>query len=78
MTTIIGVKLYKRQNSASELQKVATEFGCSIKTRIGLHEVSEQVCSPSGVILFELINKAQEFVSELKKIDGATVKVMEF
>lgn len=78
MTTIIGVKLEKRQESATELQEIATKFGCSIKTRIGLHEVLDGTCSPSGVILFEVINSATEFENALKAIAGATVKVMSF
>ena len=78
MTVIIGVKLEKRQENAKKLQDIATEFGCSIKTRIGLHEVADGVCSPSGVILFEVINKEVEFENALKTIESAVVKVMTF
>lgn len=78
MITIIGVKLETRANSAAELQKIATEFGCSIKTRIGLHDIADGVCSPSGVILFDVINKADEFEKALKSIEGAVVQKMSF
>ncbi len=78
MTTIIGVKLENRHNNSQKLQEIATKFGCSIKTRIGLHEVSECVCSHSGLILFEVINKAAELEKELKTLEGAVVKVMAF
>lgn len=78
MTTIIGVKLEQRQESAVQLQKVATEFGCSIKTRIGLHNVENGVCSPTGVILFEVVSEAQKFEAALKDIKGAVVQVMSF
>ena len=78
MVKIIGLKLEKRVENATKLQQIATDFGCSIKTRIGLHDVSDGVCSPSGVILFEVINRADEFENALKTIEGAIVKVMEF
>lgn len=78
MTTIIGVRLESRANSSAELQKIATEFGCSIKTRIGLHDIADGVCSPSGVILFDVINKADEFEKALKSIEGAVVQKMSF
>lgn len=78
MTAIIGVKLEHRQDTSVELQKIATEFGCSIKTRIGLHDVADNICSPSGVILFEVLSKAEEFEKALKSIEGAIVKTIIF
>ncbi|GBF23021.1 hypothetical protein tpqmel_0425 [Candidatus Gastranaerophilus sp. (ex Termes propinquus)] len=78
MTKIIGVKLKHRKDEAQELQKIATDFGCSIKTRIGLHDASDDECSPSGIILFEVINNGVEFEQALQAIEGATVKSMVF
>lgn len=54
-TTILGIRLNRRIESAMKFQEVLTKYGCSIKTRIGLHAASEDVCSPSGVILLEVI-----------------------
>jgi hypothetical protein len=78
MTSIIGVKLEARQESAALLQKIATDFGCSIKTRIGLHSVENGVCAPSGVILFDVINEVDEFERALKAIPNAIVQKMVF
>jgi len=78
MKAIIGVKLEHRENTATELQKIATQFGCDIKTRIGLHDVHNNVCETSGIILFEVIKNAQEFEAALKGIEGAAVKSMTF
>ena len=35
-------------------QKILTECGCYIKTRLGLHEVNENLCAPGGLILLEV------------------------
>ncbi len=50
---IIGVHVSGPAKNAVEVQKVFTEYGCNIKTRIGLHDVDDNVCSPSGVVLLE-------------------------
>jgi hypothetical protein len=80
-TTIIGVKLAQRNSTATEFQKVLTEHGCIIKTRLGLHPVSENVCSPSGVILLEVVGEDQDIenmLNAIKKIPEAEVQKMEF
>lgn len=80
MTTIIGVKLGNRTDLAPVFQAVLTKFGCIIKTRLGLHEVSENKCAPHGVILLEVIDDVEgaKFVEELKALDGAEVQTMKF
>ena len=37
---VIGVLVTNRVENAAQIQKVLTECGCYIKTRIGLHEVT--------------------------------------
>ncbi len=63
--TIIGIELKNRQNEASALQDILTRYGCSIKTRIGLHDAAEGVCSAGGIILLDVISKEEELVKEL-------------
>ena len=78
---ILGVHLSERVKDAVKLQDILTKFGCSIKTRIGLHDVAENYCSPCGLILLELIGDLKEcdkLENELAKIKGATVKKMTF
>ena len=68
---IIGIHVSDRLKNAVEVQKVFTEFGCNIKTRIGLHDVDANVCSPSGVVLIEFYGTTTEAVknkSLLKQI----------
>ena len=44
MTAIIGIKVENRREEASKLQDILTEYGCVIKTRIGLHDMGEYKC----------------------------------
>jgi hypothetical protein len=78
---ILGVLLTGRNNSALKFQETITAHGCNIKTRIGLHNVSEGVCSTSGVILLEVLGTEEE-VNSLEKailsIEGAQVQKMIF
>ncbi len=63
--TIIGICLKNRTQQAARLQEILTRYGCSIKTRIGLHDVAEGQCAAGGVILLEVINKEEEIIQEL-------------
>ena len=42
---IFGVHVTDRAHQVPQVQKLLTEYGCNIKTRLGLHRVDEQVCS---------------------------------
>ena len=57
---ILGIHVTDRLQDAVDVQKVFTEYGCNIKTRIGLHDVDETVCSPSGVVLIEFFGSEAE------------------
>jgi hypothetical protein len=78
-TTILGVRLNRRMESAIKFQEVLSHHGCSIKTRIGLHEASEDVCSPSGVILLEVLgNDTKKLEDEILAIQDAEIQKMVF
>lgn len=78
---VVGVHISERVKHASEVQKVFTEFGCQIRTRLGLHEASQKICSPNGLILLEMVDDDAQ-VADLKKklsvIDGVEVQSMVF
>lgn len=78
---ILGVHIKNRIKKASVVQKLFSEYGCTIKTRVGLHDVSENFCSPTGLVILELFGDAktcQAFASNLKKVEGIEVKQMIF
>lgn len=78
---VLGVHITDRMQKAVEAQKVFSEFGCNIKTRIGLHDVSETYCGPSGVVLIEFygsLAEAEKMENALCAIEGVQVKKMVF
>ncbi len=78
---VLGICVTNRVDNATELQKVLTECGCYIKTRLGLHEVSENLCAPGGLILLEIFGgdtAITEVETKLKAIKGLQVQKMEF
>jgi hypothetical protein len=78
-TTIMAVTIDPRTSHAPQVQTVLTKHGCIIKTRVGLHEANENSCSESGLIILHLISaseEVQQLESELKAIEGITVKSM--
>jgi hypothetical protein len=78
---ILGVLITDRKKEAGEVQKVLTKFGCSIKTRLGLHEASDETCSNEGLILLELTGDYKEMDNlekELENIEGTETKKMTF
>lgn len=80
-TRILGVLIHDRQKEAGEVQKLLTKFGCSIKTRLGLHEVTDNLCSTSGLLLLELtgdIVEMDKLEKELQAVEGTQVQKMIF
>jgi hypothetical protein len=78
---ILGVHLTNRLTEASKVQGLFTEYGCNIRTRLGLHRVDDSVCAVGGLVLLEMFGdeaKCQELASKLNAIEGVIVKQMEF
>lgn len=81
---ILGLKVDNRHEDAPKVQEVLTDYGCVIKTRLGLHSATDDrnVCSEDGLILLELIRNAEKEVAELegklKDIGAVHVEKMEF
>ena len=76
--TILGVHVAQRTKQTAKVQKILTDYGCSIRTRIGLHEAFEGVCSPSGLILLEVVSEVPALTAALTNVPGVTVKKMVF
>ncbi len=64
---IMGIKLKERMKSASKFQELLSEYGCDIRTRLGLHAASYDDCSPDGLIILEFIDDADEAAAEFEK-----------
>lgn len=77
---IIGVRLDNRVDNAVKFQEVLTKNGCRIKTRLGLHEASDDVCSNDGLIVLQPYgNKddVESLVNDLNKLEGVTAKYID-
>lgn len=78
-TIILGVLLRKRTITSTAFQEILSKYGCSIKTRIGIHAATENACSPNGVILLDVIgDEVEALENELRSIDGAEIQKMSF
>ena len=78
---IVGIHVSDRVKKSGEVQKLFTEYGCNIKTRIGLHDASDNVCAPNGMILLELVGDegtCNEMAQKLNGLDGVEVQTMVF
>lgn len=78
---ILGVQVTNRVKNALQVQEILTKYGCNIKTRLGLHEVTEAVCSTIGLLILEMYGKPseiREMESRLKAVQGVVVKKMVF
>lgn len=78
---ILGIHVTDRVRHAGEVQKVFTDYGCNIKTRVGLHEVTENFCSGEGVVLLELVGGPEvrrDMAAKLGAIEGIQVQEMVF
>jgi hypothetical protein len=78
---ILGVHINDRVREVPDVQQILTQYGCQIKTRIGLHHVDEKLCSPRGLILLEMYGDegpCDELANELAAIEGVEVQKMVF
>ena len=76
--TILGVYVAQRTKHTAKVQKILSDFGCSIRTRVGLHEAGDGACSPNGLILLDVVDRAGELAAALAQVPGVVVKKMIF
>jgi len=78
---ILAIRVEQREEAAVNVQKILTEYGCSIITRLGLHDqTSDNTCSPSGVLLLQLCCDkctAGELERKLNAVAGARAKLID-
>lgn len=78
---VLGVLVRDRMQHVKQLQEIYSEYGCYIKTRLGLHEVTENVCSRNGLQILEMFGselKITEMEDKLKSLEGLEVQKMVF
>ena len=78
---VLGAHLTDRCKDAPAFQETITQFGCNIKTRIGLHNAGDGFCSGAGLILLEMIgeeDRINELEDVLRHMEGIEVQKMVF
>lgn len=80
MTTILGLKTENRFKSSECIQKILTDYGCFVRTRLGLHDIGECVCPKYALMILEIPNdeKAVNIANQLLNIDGIEIQRMQF
>lgn len=77
MKNIIIISVKQRKNVSCEVQEVLSEYGCLIKTRLGITDSTPKKCSQTGLIILEFLGNKREITlmnKKLSKIEGVIVK----
>ena len=78
---VLGIQVTNRVEKVPDVQEILTNYGCNIRTRLGLHEVSKKSCSPLGLLILDTFGdnaEVLEMEKKLRKIKGLVVKKMVF
>lgn len=65
---IMVVKIGERREHSPKVQEVLSQFGCSIKVRLGLHE-TDNVCSEEGILILQLTGEKDDMLGLEKALN---------
>lgn len=77
--SIAVILLDSRKESAVQVQKVLTAWGCNIKTRLGIHDGVLDDCANEGLVILELVGEVaqnEEFIRKLNLIKDVKAKLV--
>jgi len=77
---VILVKIDHRSSEAGKVQQILTEYGCNIKVRLGLHEVSKEYCADDGLVILEVDGsqiELNQIIDSLNKVDYVQAQLIE-
>ncbi len=78
---VLGVMINDPSKGADRIQNILTKYGCTIRTRLGIHDIDEDYASETGLMLLELAGDMQECLrleNELLALEGIDVQKMVF
>ncbi len=78
---IVGIHVTDRTVHAGQVQDILSKYGRNIRTRLGLHDVHDDVASPNALILIEAVGAHDEIDAlsdELRRLPGIQVQSMFF
>ena len=75
---IIGLYVFDRLKEAGLTQKILTKYSYLIKTRLGFHEVSEDISSRNAIMILVLTGDQKDWEKlELELLEVAGVEAQE-
>lgn len=81
MVRVLGIKITDRIKEAGLVQKALSEHSGVVSTRLGFHELNDELCSREGYMVIHLAglpDDCEALAVQLKKIEGLYVKEMIF
>ncbi len=78
---VLGLQVFHRIKEAGRTQGVLSKYAHCIRTRLGFHELTSEVCSRDGFIILELAGESGDWdklQKELSQIGGLNLQVMSF
>ncbi len=81
MGRLFGIKITDRIKEAGLVQKKLSDYGSVITTRLGFHELNDDLCSREGFMLLHLTgdnDECEELIAALNAIEGLFVSEMHF
>lgn len=77
--TVLLVLLNNRKQTAITFQKILTDWGCMVKTRLGIHDGVLNKCSNSGLVILDIVGqkkKLNEMTRKLNLVKGIKAKLV--
>ena len=77
---IIAMRLDQRTQTAASVQETLTKFGCNIKARLGLHDLSDDFCANYGIVILQVCGEKDELdkiLLALNEISSVTAKMID-
>jgi len=81
MIKVLGIKIIDRIKEAGLTQGILTRYSSLITTRLGFHEVTDEVCSREAIIILHINGDpadSEKFITELGTLGGIEVQEMNF
>ena len=78
---IIGVLITDRIKEAGRTQNILTRHSGIIRSRLGFHELNDEICSRKGVIVLHLTGDPHEWdvlEKDLGELGGVEIQKMSF
>jgi hypothetical protein len=81
MIKVLGIKITDRIKEAGLIQEILSRHASMITTRLGFHELTDEVCAREAYIILHLSgerNESEKLLYELNQVGGIELREMSF